>query len=541
MLDDASMRRNCKLFDLLSYLLLAAICAAFYIALPKAGDIWWMDAPRHALNGAFVLDFLRAMPLHAPQEFAFDYYRQWPALTILFYPPLFYGFLAVGYALFGVSEASALLVELAFLYALGVGSYRLAREWLTPMSALCCAVIVIGSPGAFYWGQQIMLDIPAWAFLTWSVIAFVSYRRDGKTWQIVACAALLVLAIYTKYNAVFIGLAYGVILLADRRIWPGNKTFKAILLAAAVAAVMMTPLLVIFFKFSAYNLSQAVTVENSNTGRWTWESLGFYASILPDLITWPVTLFALASPIALFLRRKSVASLDLLLIWLGVGYAFYSMIAVKEPRHFLFVVTPVVVLALLAIRALPLPQLARNLIGLALAAVVLAFSWQTAQPTYVTGMRQAATDVAKLAPHDSNVGFWGRLDGTFIFAMRAYADRPDLGVVRLDKLLFSDVAVSMERGYTDNQLTPEKLIEQVRALHMQYVVAQTVYENDSASVRALHTALESDKFEEVGRIPMTSNGRFSYLDELVIYRFREALPPGRVAPAMQIKLIGKSI
>src|SRR6516162_11914672 len=103
------------------FIILLAIVCGMYIAVPKHGDIDWPDAPRHALNGAFVLDFLKATPVRHPIEFAYDYYRQWPALTILFYPRYFCGVLAAVYAVLGVSEAAALLTEVAFLFLLAWG------------------------------------------------------------------------------------------------------------------------------------------------------------------------------------------------------------------------------------------------------------------------------------------------------------------------------------------------------------------------------------------------------------------------------------
>ena len=39
-------------------LILAVATAAMWCASPTAGDFWWSDAPRHALNGAFVRDFI---------------------------------------------------------------------------------------------------------------------------------------------------------------------------------------------------------------------------------------------------------------------------------------------------------------------------------------------------------------------------------------------------------------------------------------------------------------------------------------------------
>src|SRR6266446_984719 len=123
------------------FLGLLAVTVIMYLGLPKHGDIWWSDASRNALNGAFVLDFLREAPFHHPLEFAYDYYRQWPALTIVFYPPLFYAVLAGVYAVLGVSEASALIAEFAFLFLLAWGAFRLSRHWLDPLPALAVALL----------------------------------------------------------------------------------------------------------------------------------------------------------------------------------------------------------------------------------------------------------------------------------------------------------------------------------------------------------------------------------------------------------------
>ena len=121
--------------------LIGIVILGLYCLLPKAGDILNTDASRHALNGAFLLDFVRAMPLSHPTEFAMDYYRQWPALTILFYPPLFYAPLAVSYAIFGVSEAAALVAELAAMVLLGWGAYVLSRNWLGGLGSLAVALL----------------------------------------------------------------------------------------------------------------------------------------------------------------------------------------------------------------------------------------------------------------------------------------------------------------------------------------------------------------------------------------------------------------
>ena len=58
--------------------------AALFAGAPHGGAFYWSDSPRHALNGVFVMDLFRDMPWEDPAGYAFRYYAQYPALTILF-------------------------------------------------------------------------------------------------------------------------------------------------------------------------------------------------------------------------------------------------------------------------------------------------------------------------------------------------------------------------------------------------------------------------------------------------------------------------
>src|SRR5271166_7081664 len=105
-----------------------------FVTAPHHGEFWWSAAPRHALNGVFLQDLIVAMPAH-PGTWAMQYYVRYPALTILFYPPLLYVVSAPWYGLFGVSHATALAVVLLHYFALAFGLYRLARCWIGPLAA----------------------------------------------------------------------------------------------------------------------------------------------------------------------------------------------------------------------------------------------------------------------------------------------------------------------------------------------------------------------------------------------------------------------
>lgn len=110
-------RISCTSLDLLLLLLLTIAVFLLFKTSPRAGDFWFSDASRHAMDGVFYYDLIRAMPVTHWKQWAMDYYIQYPAVSVLFYPPLFALAEALFYALFGVSHSTAQLTVSAFLVA----------------------------------------------------------------------------------------------------------------------------------------------------------------------------------------------------------------------------------------------------------------------------------------------------------------------------------------------------------------------------------------------------------------------------------------
>src|SRR5882724_8682683 len=197
--------------------LLTGVVAFLFLTGAPTGDAFsWPDSPRHALNGAFLLDVIRDHPFANPTAYAMNYYVKYPALTILFYPPLFYVLLAVFYALFGVSQTSALAAVFVCYAALAIGSFRLARFWLTPLEAFGAALILVCAPEIAYWGRQVMLEIPAFALAVWSAVFFVRYLQERRIGFLYLGIALAVLAMYIKITGAFLLIVYVVALLQAR-------------------------------------------------------------------------------------------------------------------------------------------------------------------------------------------------------------------------------------------------------------------------------------------------------------------------------------
>ncbi|MCX7379863.1 MAG: glycosyltransferase family 39 protein, partial [Alphaproteobacteria bacterium] len=518
-----------RLPDLAARLTIVATVTLIFVATRRTGDIWWMDASRHGLNGAFVMDFAQALPFRNPIEYAENYYRQWPALTILFYPPLFSVSLAVGYSIFGVSEATALGVEALFLVALGLGAYRLSRAWLSTPGACAAALLLIGSPELMYWGRQIMLDVPAYAMLMWAAVYCRASLASRSTKDLLCAVVLTVLAVSTKYTAGF----FLVVIFFSHVLHEGWRSLasRRALIAAAVGLTMMVPIGAIFLRFANFNLNLVNIVSNDTAARWSWAGLTYYLGIMPDIVGWPTMFGAIIFCIHAVLRsamRLEGRDALLLSIWFFVGLIFYTMISAKEPRHILFITYPIVLCAVIWLDRMLSGTAAQQSLPLALAATVCVVSAVSRPPPYVTGLREAAVAIAGVAPEETNVAFWGKLDGTFVYAMRAYTGRPDLGVVRLDKLLLRDLVVSYSLGFTEVDWSEDAIVEKLRMLHVQYVAVQEGYMGELPVVQRLTSALRSARFVLDRSIPMASNYPFPDISRINIYRALDNVPRGRV-------------
>jgi 4-amino-4-deoxy-L-arabinose transferase-like glycosyltransferase len=181
--------------------------------------------------------------------------------------------LAAVYAVLGVSEASALLTEVAFLFLLAWGAFRLSRHWLEPPSALAVALLLIGAPELAFWGRQIMLHVPAYAFLVWAAEFLVRHLQSGQRWSLFAAVICVMAAGYTKFNAIFF-VAPIAISLAYAYGWRVLRQ-RVVLQAAALGGALLLPLVGIFFAFGSYNLDQAAALRGAESSRWSIAELSY--------------------------------------------------------------------------------------------------------------------------------------------------------------------------------------------------------------------------------------------------------------------------
>ena len=496
--------------------LIAAVSLLFAYA-PLDGGFSWSDSPRHALNGIFVKDLVRDMPFADPSGYAFDYYAQYPALTILFYPPLFYVTSAPLYGIFGDSFQTAIFAIYLHYIAFAIGSFKLARFWLPPLGATAVALMLVAAPEVAFWGRQIMLEIPAYAWLIWGCVFFMSYLRTDRIWTLYFAVALIVLAIYTKISIGFILLVFLAALFNKRGLALLRDKHSYIILGLAV--IGLVPLMILTLKFGQANVQSVSGIADSHTSRLSLQGWIWYAKQLPGQLGWPLLLMAIAYPVWAIIRRNTIlngTSLIFLAGWFLVGYLFYSAIDLKEARHSVFILFPLVLAAGLLLEQVSQHPL-RHLATLAVALFTLGYTVMERPVNFVKGYRTAALKVSELAPENANLLFSGYRDGNFIFNIRTLPDRPDLKVTRADKLLL-EVAVRRGLGVKQASYGEDEIAQLINDQGIEFVVAEPDFWTDLDQMAKLQNILQSDRFREIERFQLDVNYPNSHARELVIYQ-----------------------
>lgn len=544
-----NIAENNTAVEILSYSVLAVLVILLFLGAPSAGDFYWSDSPRHALNGVFIKDLLTEMPWDNPTGFAYAYYAQYPALTILFYPPLFYFLSAPFYWLFGVSHNTALLVVMLHYIAFAWGSWHLFRIWLPGWRAIAATISLVAAPEIAFWGRQVMLEIPAFTFLIWGTVSFIHYTRTERPSLLYWAAALLVLAIYTKISVGFMAIVWAATLLIDRKLSLFKD--KHIWISLLVSLVALIPLLVMTAKFGQANVQSVSGIPDATVSRASIDGWVWYLRQIPMQMGWPMCIMAsLGLALIFFVGNKILSGVsvsfsrrDFLFwtLWVLVGYLFFSSIDLKEARHSVYILPPIVMASAMAISYVSSKGFSKASIFLWIA-MPIAVLVQTVffRPVlFVHGYADAAEYVANNAPHNSRVLFSGYRDGSFVFNMRCREDRRDIGVVRADKLLLN-IAVRRELGVTDKKVSESELSDTINRLGIHYAVIQPSFWSDLEAMQRLERLLSSSKFQKVAQIETPANYN-AHEKKLLIYKNLGPVGDGGAEVEISLPIIGKTI
>ena len=531
-------RTKSRRWDLVCLLLLTIAVFLLFETSPRAGDFWWSDAPRHAMDGVFYYDLAHSLPLTHLKQWAMDYYIQYPAITVLFYPPLFALVEAVFFSLFGLSQSTAQLAVSTFLLATAYGAYFLTRRWVGRVAAFSTALLLIGSPGVALWGRQVMLEIPSFAFLIWGSYFFFRYLDSAKASDLYLVVGFVLAAIYTKQSTIFIAPVYLLTLyFVYRRAIFRRKEFW---LSALLFVVGLIPFGVATWLWGRLNVEQSVggaSVENSRATVLGWL---FVVRQLPRQVGWIVLALAVAFCVEAFLRKRwrpPGPVVFFFVTWLLVGTVFFTLIALKLERYTIFLIFSLVFFSVLAIvRGLP-ARIAPHC-AVALAVGTFTHTLMADHVPHVSGYRAAAQYVCSIAPPDSVVLFSGLRDGSFIFNVRTMPQCKNLTVIRADKLLLIAMGSRRLFGVKELGVTEGQFKDMLARYGVRYVVLEPNFWNDLQSMQMLVRVLHDDQFKLLTTVPVTGNRE---RDESQLEIYRNLSPVSQEKNLIRLELPGYGV
>jgi hypothetical protein len=139
-----------------------------------------------------------------------------------------------------------------------------------------------------------------------------------------------------------------------------------------------------------------------------------------------------------------------------------------------------------------------------------------------------------MAPQNAKVLFAGNQDGNFIFNIRQHKNRPDISIIRADKI-FLNIAIMPNHGLNPKDFTYNQVQQTLNQLGISYVVTVPHIWSETQPMAYLAQILESKMFQEVSKIALTGNTSDT---ELLIYKNLNPLPRNPVGFDMELRGIG---
>jgi 4-amino-4-deoxy-L-arabinose transferase-like glycosyltransferase len=325
-------------------LLSALLGAAALLVALRGGDAARLanpDSPRHAMNGVFLADAVRAGAVRRPVDFAWSYYARLPALSMPYHPPVVPGMEALFLLLLGVGEGAVHLPVALSAAAAAVLLFRLGVRWLGSAALAAAGVLLFFAlPVSHHLATQVMLEFPAMALASAALLAAGRFGDRVRWRDALLFGTLAALAAGAKQHAVFLaGIPLAGAALSGRWHWLRQPALWA---AAAMPALAMAGL-----QYWANTMESASYETWQRTGPVdrVLTNVAFYASEAPRVFGWAGLLAGCAAAAAALATRRARQRLWLLSAWWISVLGLLFAIPPYEGRYLFFAAPAVCLLA----------------------------------------------------------------------------------------------------------------------------------------------------------------------------------------------------
>jgi len=559
---EQASRRSPRWPEIALVVALALVAAGVCLTGNFGSECWWTDAPRHMMDGVFVLDWFRDLPASLSlKQYATEYYARYPCLGLIHYPPVFPVVEGLFFAVFGVSVATARITVAAFGALGAVFGYLLARRFVGRLASTAFVLLVFGAPQVVWWSREVMLETPMIAMMLVASYFFVRYVEEGRKRFVVAAGALLALAVLTKQTASVLGPVWAIYALWRRR-WRFALRWE-VWAAVAILFVLLGPFAVATLTYAKVNVGQSIGSLSGgmDRSRTSWEAVSFYGRALPEQAGWlGIALVAVpaAGIVVSAARRRSFLAGDgarraavLGAMWTAVCWVILTFVIAHKDSRFILVWLPgLALIGAAGIESLGAAGIGRVLAWVAVCACTvraggemlgLSTAWGGREAPWVRGPGVAAEQFAGV-PRGTVIFYSGYENGNFIFAMRQQHPEPRAVVLRGTKMLVT-LATEREHGMRVLVRKPEEVL----ALFRRYGVRYVVLEEPSPKVQSLDPVfvelsklMHTDGFVRRGMVPVETNRRNRAL-RIEIYEVANRRPAEAADLTIELLSAGRTL
>jgi hypothetical protein len=532
---------------------LALLLTATVIILGRfmsVGGFRWSDAAVHAMNGVFVQDLLRYLPVSDPLGFAVWQYAHYPALGLIGYYPPFFAVVEAGFfAVFGISVTVARLTVVCFGLLAVSSAYGVLRRLLDRWTAFVAVLFFIVSPLIVFWSRQVMLEMPTIAMMLLSAWFFLRFFETPSWVNILGCTLAGVAATLTKQTAIFIFAVFALEVLCRRAWWVFRA--KKFWFSLVLAAVFLVPYSLLTEEFAPL-LKYLVTYGKSSGYLLSPRTWSFYLYNFPVMFGGGLTALMGVGAVLLVSRKLEWAKMRFMMLWLVIGYLMCTYIIHKELRYFFFVTPPLFLLAgyglVELVRRFPSRRIALVL-GLIVVGIIFIEGYSEGDSesyydqTWIMPDYDCAARMLTADPDARIILFEGKRDGQFVFSMRRHEQEPGKHlIVRASKVLYS--CASDRRWYFREHVTDKEGVLRVLAnLGIDHVVIESkdLFSGGTRPGAFLRELVKEEPFKLIARLPIVTNRQEYKGVTLDVYKIKGRTRDANGSIKIPLPVMGKTI
>jgi hypothetical protein len=321
------MLKNKILIFFVSYFILQLLITNNYISTSDEGT--------HAIIGLFYKDLIYNLKnfhsLNDMIKFGINYLVKYPKIS-LYYPPIYYVFLAVAFMIQeSVIVVRILNILLTLLTAYTI--YKLSHEFFEKeWPSVLSSIFFLSFSLIFFYADKIMIDTTQILLFSVALLYYVKVKKmkvkDVHVKNIILLSILISLSFLVKFYSIFLPI----IILIDSFL-KDKKFFKKIVISLILSGLIVSPYVFLYYKTNLYKMTFGKSLYEYSSNLVYFDVFLNFGIFLGIFVGISIIYF-------FYKNRKNY----LFFIWLFIPLIFLLFLGNKSPRY-AFILMPIYAMA----------------------------------------------------------------------------------------------------------------------------------------------------------------------------------------------------